>query len=179
MIISLEHIPVCDGPFTVVTLRKHHKHLAVIGIPADISFDSTLVCLRIAPDNGLIAAFDGVVEELIGQMRHGIFILGHHHKSGGILVNTVYDTCAVGFISGLHGQVADLMLQMPGYRVHQRPVGIPHTGVNSHPESFIDYQNVFVLINDIQGNILSEHLERSHSTPLGKMAVMVFPGLTL
>ena len=79
------------SPFPLLRIVVHAETQAVVRVPADGALDGALVLGDVAPDDGGIDAVDGMDEELVGEVRLRLRILGDHQQAAGVLVDTVHE----------------------------------------------------------------------------------------
>ena len=86
---AFQHFPVGDGFLALLAVRIDGHAAAVVLAAPNVAYDGAFVLIEIAPNQGVIAAVDGVVEELLGQDSLGSLVFGYNHQSGGVLVDAV------------------------------------------------------------------------------------------
>ena len=102
-----------DG-FLALLAEGINSHAAAVALAApDIAHNGAFVLVKIAPNQGIIAAVDGVVEELLGECGLRGFVLGDNHQAGGVLVDAVYEIADAVF------DVLLRLLEMIGQAVQQ------------------------------------------------------------
>ena len=156
---ALQHAEVGDGVLSLRFVAADAEAQPVVGIPADRGVDGPAVFGDIAPDQGPVAPFDGMVEELAGQLDLGRVSLGYDQQSGGILVDAVDQQShpfVVVFGVGLAAQVV-------GQGVDQRAAVVAVAGMDHHAGRLVDDQQFVVFIDDVERDGLRLDL---HATPL-------------
>ena len=127
-----------------------------------MGYNRTLVLLKVAPHKGQIATSDAVLEELVSKECVGILRFGHHKQARSILVDAV-NKARTDVATALFEQLRTL--QVPRKGVHKRTVPITVAGVDNHTCVFVDQQKVFVLVENLDGDILRN--ERCFSLGIG------------
>ena len=102
--------------------------------------------------------FHFMLLELAGELRVRLIVLDRDHQPRGFLVQTVHDPRAHGDITRrrrvrLRRKIRKLTA-MEQKRVDQRPGIIPLRRMNEHAGRFIDDQQEFVFVKNIQRDIL-------------------------
>ena len=157
--VALEHFPMGDGPFPLVGIVVHAEAEAVVGVAADGAGDGALVLGDVAPDDGGIDAVDGMDEELVGEVRLRLRVLGDDQQAAGVLVDAVHE----------HAETLVLAVrplgdpQVEGERVHERPGVVPVPRMDYHPGGLVDNEDVVVLVGDVQRDVLRQDF---HAAPL-------------
>ena len=102
-------------------------------------------CDQVALDQGLITSSDFTCLELSGQCRAGFRIMRYCHKPGRVPVQSMHDPCPRHF-SGSREVVQESVLD--------RPVRMSGSRVHDLPGRLVQDDQVFVSINDSQGQVL-------------------------
>ena len=86
-------------------------------------------------------------------MRHSLFFLRDHQKARGILIDSMYQSGSAHI--PLH---LGKLLKMINQPIHQctRPVAM--CWMNYHSGRFIDYQQIRIFVDDVQGNVFRNYL---------------------
>lgn len=99
--------------------------------------------------DALVDAADRAALQLLDQLGLRLQGLGHHHQTGGVLVQTVNDTGA---------RHVDDVWHVVQQRIEQRTTGMPGGRVHNQPGRLVDHQDVVVFVDDIQFDILCDPL---------------------
>jgi hypothetical protein len=110
---------------------------------ANGSINNAAPFLRPAPNDGHIFLPDRPLLELRNQTIKGFPMLGDHHDSGRILIQTVNDARA------LFSSNPTKVRAMVKKGIDQSPARIPRRRMNDHSGRFVHNDAVFVLMNDI------------------------------
>ena len=78
---ALEDSIVCHSMLSMITLREDLETHTVVRITTDITYDSTLIFLKITPYDSHITALDGVNKELLCKIELSFLVLCHYEKS--------------------------------------------------------------------------------------------------
>ncbi len=142
---AFQHPIVADGRLATV----HNGHaLALLAMTADGRVDGAAGDDH-ADDDGFIDAADTARLQLLDQTRLRLQCLGHHHQAGGVLVQPMHDTGARHV-----DQVGHVMQQ----GVEQRAIRMARCRMYHQPCGLVQYQDVFILEDDIQRNVLRHPL---------------------
>lgn len=141
----------------VIAFGKDRHDLAVFQRPADVACDRARIFLHIAPNQRMIAAFGRAVEKLLRQARQYVFGLRDHHQPRCVFIEPVHEPGTAGIISRFRQ-----VLKMEHHRVHKRAGVVSVTGMHDHVGRFVDNREVFVLIGDLDRNVLRDQLDFSH-----------------
>ena len=149
----LQHFPMGNGMLALTAIWKYLHHLAVFGTASHMSYNCAFIRFWLSPNQSQIGALNGVVKKLSRQWRHGLFCFGNHQQARSILVNPMNQTWAA-YIAFHFRQV----LKMIHQPIHQGSRPIAMSRVNDHPWRLIDHQQIRILIDNVQMNILRNHL---------------------
>ena len=117
-------------------------------MPAQRRVDDAFVKLHLAFNQRDVLFFHFMLLELAGELRVRLVVLDRDHQPRGFLVQTVHDPRAQRRIK------IRKLTAMEQKRVDQRPGIIPLRRMNEHAGRFIDDQQEFVFVKNIQGDIL-------------------------
>ena len=103
--IALEDVPVGDSMLAAllvvgdaILMGIYAHDAAVLGGAAEVADDGAAVVVEVAPDEGVVAALDGVLEELLGEEGLSLLVLGDEEEPGGVFVDAV-DEIGGGLLS--------------------------------------------------------------------------------
>ena len=148
-----QHFVMGDGIFAVVAIGEGIHYFAEAQVAANVGLYGAFVFLEVAPNEGDVAAIDGVFFELGGQLCHGGFGLCDDHKAACVFIYTVNEAYA--------GEAIDhyvLLLQVPTDAIDEGAAVVAAAGVDDHAEGLIDDHEVIVLIDDVEGHLLGDDL---------------------
>ena len=151
--IAFQHLPVRHGVLAVGPVGEDEHLLPILGTAADVARDGPLVLVEIAPHQSHVAALDRVVEELFGQPRVGLLVLGDHQQPRGVLVDAVHQSRAVLFFGR-----DSLLVEVVHQRIDQRAAVIAHPRVHDQSGRFVHEQQPLVLVGDVERNVLGDEL---------------------
>ena len=89
---TLKYFIMCDCLFAVFMVDCHF--FAVCRMTADRCIDSSFIFFEVSLHNRAITAFDAVFLELFGKVTVYDIIFADQKRTGGIFVNSVYNTWA-------------------------------------------------------------------------------------
>ena len=89
--VTFQHFPMGHSPFPFLRIVIYAEAQPVVRVPADGALDGAFVLGDVAPDDGGIDAVDGMDEELVGEVRLRLGILGDHQQAAGVLVDAVHE----------------------------------------------------------------------------------------
>ena len=78
---TLQDMPVCDGVLAAVGVIRHVHDATILRGALKVAHNGARVLIEAAPDEGVVLALDGVLEELLGEDGLGIFVLGDEEQS--------------------------------------------------------------------------------------------------
>ena len=135
---------------SVAAVFLGHTHLFAVGfMPADRCIHGKLPILKMPVNYCFILPCKAVGLYLLGQVSVGGVILGHDQQPTGILIDAMHNTGA--YLSIDSGKAVPAVIQQG---IHQRAGIITCRRVNHHSLGLIHYQQVVVLIYDLQRDIL-------------------------
>ena len=141
------------GVLAVGPVGEDEHLLPILGTAADVARDGPFVLVEIAPHQSHVAALDRVVEELFGQPRVGLLVLGDHQQPRGVLVDAVHQSRAVLFFGR-----DSLLVEVVHQRIDQRAAVIAHPRVHDQSGRFVHEQQPLVLVGDVERNVLGDEL---------------------
>ena len=152
----LEHSPVGDSLFGLRTFLEvpYAVDSAVAVIARQGSFDCAALLLERTPDERVIGAFGGMVEELTGEVGLRFGRLSNEEQTGGIFVYTMDET-DIGIIDIDDWTIVERrMLEMPGEGMEEGVLIVTMSGMDDESGGFVHHQQVIVLIDDIERYVL-------------------------
>ena len=126
-----------------------HRHpLPVLGVTIDGRVDDALATGKHAVAHreiglGDLSASKGQRQGLVGAVG-----LGHHHETGGVLVEAVDDPRA------RHTADPRQVVAVVKQGVDERAAGVPGRRVDDQTGRFVDHQQLGVLVDDLEGQVL-------------------------
>ena len=151
---ALFDAPVGDGVLADLGVVVDGHDAAVFLGAGEIADDGAGVFVEVAPDEGVVFALDGVIEELLGEVGLGLFVLGEEEESGGVFVDTVAE---IG-LDGLAGLVG-LDLIVVGEGVEEGAGIVAVSGMDDEAWLLVDDEDVVVFVDDGEWDVLREYLE--------------------
>ena len=149
-----------DGVLALVATLGVNGHLEAIAlIAAYIADDGALRAVETPPDEGAVGALGGLLEELTREMRLRLGALGHDEQPARILVDAVHEPQA-----WILGVVVRVILEVIGQGIDQCPRIVAMPGMDDEARGLIDHQEVFVLVDDVQRDILGDDLQLTART---------------
>jgi len=124
--------------------RAYTHALALTGVPSN-RFLNGPTCDQVALDQGLIPSSNFTCLKLPGQCRAGFRIVRYCHKPGRVPVQSMHDPCSRHF-SGSREVMQESVLN--------RPVRMSGGRVHDLPGRLVQDDQVFVNINNSQGQVL-------------------------
>ena len=147
-----QHREMGDGVFCVLLGDAHL--LPVGGAAADGGVHREVLLPEAPVDDGLVLPGKGVGLDLLRQPLVGLVVFRHHQQAAGVLVDAVDDAGADHPVDAGKGALAVVQ-----QGVHQGAGVVPRGGVDHHPLGLVDHQQPVVLVDDIQGDVLRQHLQ--------------------
>ena len=137
----------------IAAIGAHGAADAVAGA-AEACIDGALEALRLAPDDGLVGAFqrsgEAVVGKLLGEMAMGMVVFRHHHHPGGVTVKPVDDARPLDAADARQAVAA-----MVDQRVDQRSRPVARTRMDHETGLLVEHDQVVILIEDFERDILA------------------------
>ena len=121
---------------------------------ADMREDGTGTLAGNSLDDGQIALFRAACRELPGQGLVRTVVFGNDEASRSVLVQTVNDAGA------LHSADAGEVPAVVEQGIHDGAVRVAGGGMHHHAAFLVDDDHVFILIQDVQRNVLGPGLRR-------------------
>ena len=151
---AFEYAPVGDGWFAVASVGEACHDFAVGEAAPDVAGDGACFAFEVAPADGDVAPGGGLVEELGGEVVFGFLGLGDDEEARGVLVYAVDEPGA-----GVGGVEEGVAAEVPGEGVDEGAGVVPVGGVDDHAGGFVDDEQGFVLIYDVEGNVLGDDFD--------------------
>ena len=149
---NFHHFKVCDGISSV----SHNVHFFSVGFAtANGLVHHTAVLLQHAFQKGVVDAPALFCLNLLLQVDVGSIVFGNDKQSACVLVQPVHDSGAQNAVDA--GQILDVEQQC----VDQRVLVDIVCGVHSHALRFVDYNQTFVLVHNVQGDVLRRQVQRN------------------
>ena len=126
------------------TTRAYTHALALTRVSSNRPLNGS-ACNQVALNQGLIPSSDFTCLKLPGQCRAGFRVMCYCHKSGRVPVQSMYDPCSRHF-SGSREVVQESVLD--------RPVWMSGSRVHDLPSCLVQDDQVFISINNSQGQVL-------------------------
>ncbi len=142
---ALQHTVVADGRLAAL---GHGHALALPAMAADRRVDLAAGGDHTDHD-ALIDAADTAVLQLSNQLCLRLDGLGHHHQTGGVLVQAV-DDAGTRYVDDIRHMVQQC--------VEQGAIGVARSRVDHQPGRLVDHQDVVIFIDDIQLDVLGQPL---------------------
>ena len=133
---------------------------AVLGVDAEGGVDEVGVEFEFAVDEGHIGFFDGAAFELAGEPPVGFVGFGDEDKAGGVAVEAVDDAGAPGV--GADGKGGMGLFGVVEQGVDERPGPVAAGGVDDQAGLFVEGEELFVFVNDVEGDVFRERFGRDH-----------------
>ena len=154
--LNKRHIPkafqdtiVGDGGFSDFGVFWEHTHLqSVVGIAGDITANGTFILCEVYPYDGIIFPARGLVEKLQAELCLCTGRLGNNQKAARILVYAMYESHG-----GIVWVIVMIVTQMPRQRIDKRTRVVPASGMHDKSCWLVDHKQVFIFINDVNGNV--------------------------
>jgi hypothetical protein len=129
------------------TLNYSHL-LPVSGVSTYRLLDPPFAIAQATPDEGHIAPVDRSGLQLLRQSSVRSIVLGNHQKSGGILVESMHDSGANDPIDTRQ------MVAVSKHCVDKCSCTNWTSRVDNHPRGLVYHEQVFILIKNIQRDLL-------------------------
>ncbi len=142
---ALEHAVVADRRLAAVGDGHALTHAAVA---ADRGVDLAARGHH-AHHDALVDTADAAFLQLVDQVGLRLQGLGHHHQTGGVLVQAVDDACA---------RHIDDVRHVVQQGIEQGAIGMACRRVDHQPGRLVDHQDLVVFIDDVQLDVLSHPL---------------------
>jgi hypothetical protein len=170
-------------PGASVLALGHGSHpLSIRSITSYGDLDDALWRLDLPTHQGEIGFLHFAIPELLLERFQDGLALGDDECSGGVLVEAMYDACAILWPDFTDRRVVSQQ------RVNQCSVGVTWAWVYDHTRGLIDYKEVFILVDDVERDRLrmddgrrllwrqsdGHFLARLH--PVGRLARMTVYG---
>ena len=136
-----------DGFFPAVAYYRHA--LAVARVTSNIAGNRAFRRHELAPDDGGINPFQRMGLELGGEAGVGFFCLGGDHQAAGVLVYAMHDAGTFLAPDSKQGIAA-----MGEERIDEGPVGTARGRVDHQARRFVDDDEMFIFINNVERDIL-------------------------
>ncbi len=152
------HFIFCQSLFGIFSL--HHRHFfPVLHASANRRFDASFFRFQMASHQSVINLHHLFFYKLIHQKLLGLIVLGHNKQTGRVFIQAVHDAGPQN-----SADTAQRSFTVMKNRVHQTVVAVRTVSarMDHQPGGFIDDQNIFILINDIQRNIFCFHFKLFH-----------------
>lgn len=159
------------GPgFAAITCRHSHP-LSVRGMARDCRVDFSGGFRHSATYERLINLHHGALGKLRSQTQVGGIIFGDDEAAARILVQTMDDAgpCHAA-------NPAEFPLTMEQNGVHDSMLAVASTRMDHHSRRFVEHEKVFVLVQNIKGQVLGQHFGRFG---FGPMHVNLFPRMRM
>src|SRR5690606_20364533 len=154
---SLENLVMSHGmpTFHIGIIVQRRKKQSAYWLPGDWLLDSAFRRIRASPYDGQVTSFWFVIVKLAGQLLKDLGVFGDHQQSAGIFVKPMHQSGTIGIISFQDWQIR--LFYVIRECIHQGSLIIAISRVHHHAGRFMDYQQVFVFVPDIQGYVLRYH----------------------
>ena len=140
----------CDGRLARIRAWGEDCHAQpVLWVTPNVALYASLVLHEVAPHQGIVTAMRIVAEELLAQIRLGLWCLCDDQQSCCVFVNAVHQSHL-----RVVGVVGRQVAQMPGNGMNERAMEIAASGMHHHACRLIDDHQLVVFIAHIKGNIL-------------------------
>ena len=124
---------------------------AVGSIASESARDSAFVVRESAPDEGIVGAARGMVEELECKVGLRLRCFSHKKQSAGVLVNTV-DESYIGVVD----VEVSVVTEVPSKGIEQGVLVVPVPGMNNKSGGLVEDEQAVVLIDNIEWYVLGE-----------------------
>ena len=149
-----EDFVVGDGGLACARVEDGHL-LAIDGVAADVGEDGVLVFGRRAGGDGVVdLGHRFALGELAEQGLHGVVGLGDDDAARGVFVETVHDAGTLDSVDA-----SELAVAVMKEGVDEGAVGIAGGGVDDHAVGFVEDDEVFVFVENVEGKILGNEFE--------------------
>jgi len=145
---TFQYLIMCNRRLADITLGIDCHLFAFTFVAGNIAGDGALILLYLAPYEGDVFSFDGVMEKLVCQMGHGIIVFGHKDQAGGALVYTMYQPGTVFLIAFEKGKF--IVLKMVKQGVDKGSLVMSHSGMDHQTCGFVDDHKMFIFVPDVK-----------------------------
>ena len=152
---TLKHLVVGHCMLAMITVRENLESHTVIRITADVSCDSALVLLEVAPHDSHIASLDRVYEELLCKVELSLVVLCNNEKTGCILVDTMHKHTHSFVFSIRALRNAKVMSQS----IYKSAAEMSMARMNNHAGLLVEHKHVIILMDNVQRNSLRKDLK--------------------
>ena len=126
----------------LVPLRINLETQTVVGVPANIADNRSLILFKVSPDHCNILSLNGMAEKLPGQVQLRFIILRHHQQPRSIHVNAM-DQHAHALVLRVRSLCDSKVI---GKCVYQCSFEMTVTGMHHHAGRLVHDQKVFIFI---------------------------------
>jgi hypothetical protein len=141
IVMALEHAELGDGRSTAAF--PDGPALTILHIPAERSFDATLVLLHPSVHQRKIRFLDGAILELSNERVIGRVALGEEDDAAGLFVEAVDDAGPLGS--------SDTSQRAPMEQAQQEGApAVPRAGIDDPSRGLIDHDEVLIFVEDGQ-----------------------------
>ena len=149
---TFQHFVMCYCIFTIFMIDGHF--FTICRMPSNRSLYGSLILFQISLHNCPVASADTVTFQLFCQIPVSNIIFAYQQCPGGILINSVDNSrphhsvnTGKAVTTMCHNCIDQCSLIMPGCRMYNHPFGL------------INDQYIFILVKNIQRNILRNDIQ--------------------